>query len=1167
MNNWFSKLKNKLPSIDTIKQKLNLAKSNIIDQFYNVPIQAKRATANVVDVINNLKTRNIPKDNYNEKEENLTRTLNNLLNKRVIKNKTVHLNNGDYNPSRLLNLSEDAVVADFNKKMKTFYYGDYENLDNTIPYFNAVWSRLTKRYLVEIAYIDEHRLEFVNKYPLTIEEAESLKRTLIDGVLKSSELIKNHYNPNVLIEEDIIRARLILITPKAENANSRKYNGFFQYENTSSIPLEKYQIYTSELTNLEKRDQNQSCLIYALQQKGISKEVLESVMVSMQDLTINIPLSKMNEIANIINKRIMLYTYDEVEMQVIKPTAKKFTYGNKNAEIINLAQYKNHIFIYEDTIYTKFYLENLKEINALENEDNKHLINEKITKTKNKISNVIYRQNKDKKLNTLSSLQLVVKLMKLNYFTHMSLNNDITNNNIQVIASLDNIENDQRLFELDVTNPTTRETIYLFGDLETDVSTSKYHKLLAFGCCDINGSYMSEIYPAKSNALDTIEKRDKAYALNINQMLLNLVKSNGYSNKNKRVVMFFHNLKYDSTILDSFDKFYKKAMCSKDGQVYSATYCFGYELQIELRDSMKHFGGTLKSASKTFDLPICKLEAIDYNSHTIDNISSNELVSSNEYCKNLSEKDQITFNTNVLTKKFNKSEYYLSYLKQDVLVLQQAMIKYRSLMKIVSNGLDPFEFLTVSSIAHKTAKNNGCYDDLYETKGSLRNWIQESVRGGRVYVNPEFKNTIINDVIQDFDGVSLYPSSMKKLCDKAGLPKGEIKKGLFQSYNYYESKDYYFVKIQITKINKQIQIPCVCYNNDDSLKYLNEITDPIIVTVDKITLNDYITFQDIDFTIIEGIYWDNGFNKSLGNLVDHLHNERCKVKKTNKPLGDMIKLLMNSIYGKTCQKRSDSSIMFISNKKANDYIYNHFGLIKSISQNSLNTVITKRAYDSSYSLNFVGAMILSMSKRIMNRTFNVMDDYNMPVFYTDTDSIHMLNKDVEKLGFEFKNKYNTDLIGENLGMFHSDFDMANCKDVVSIKHIPIATKTYLDVLKGINKTTNEVEYSKHVRMKGMTDASIKNELNKRSINRNDFSKDNDIRSAIELFTDLTNNVEVEMVLNPTKFDVRFVINENGVRTRQTADFKRVLNKIDKKTDNESDNEPDNKTNKKTWKWF
>jgi hypothetical protein len=99
-----------------------------------------------------------------------------------------------------------------------------------------------------------------------------------------------------------------------------------------------------------------------------------------------------------------------------------------------------------------------------------------------------------------------------------------------------------------------------------------------------------------------------------------------------------------------------------------------------------------------------------------------------------------------------------------------------------------------------------------------------------------------------------------------------------------------------------------------------------------------------------------------------------------------------------------------------------------------------------------------MSKRIMNE---------------DTDSTHITEPDVERLCAAYGNKYGRELLGEDMGQFNSDFDMAGCKDVYSEHMICLGKKPYLDCLVGTDKKTGEKRHDYHIRMKGVPSGAIK----------------------------------------------------------------------------------------------
>ena len=62
-----------------------------------------------------------------------------------------------------------------------------------------------------------------------------------------------------------------------------------------------------------------------------------------------------------------------------------------------------------------------------------------------------------------------------------------------------------------------------------------------------------------------------------------------------------------------------------------------------------------------------------------------------------------------------------------------------------------------------------------------------------------------------------------------------------------------------------------------------------------------------------------------------------------------------------------------------------------------------------------------MSKRIMNEIFDICEEQGFKVYYQDTDSLHLHEKDVPVLAKLYQEKYNRELIGKALGQFHSDF--------------------------------------------------------------------------------------------------------------------------------------------------
>ena len=46
------------------------------------------------------------------------------------------------------------------------------------------------------------------------------------------------------------------------------------------------------------------------------------------------------------------------------------------------------------------------------------------------------------------------------------------------------------------------------------------------------------------------------------------------------------------------------------------------------------------------------------------------------------------------------------------------------------------------------------------------------------------------------------------------------------------------------------------------------------VSIDKTALEDAITFQEIDFEILDGYYFNEGHNNTIKDTIRHLFNEK-----------------------------------------------------------------------------------------------------------------------------------------------------------------------------------------------------------------------------------------------------------------------------------------------------
>ncbi len=1029
-----------------------------------------------------------------------------------------------------------SKIIDLNKFIKDKQDNMFED-DEWVSKFNKATQsqhEFTKRQIDSIV----NKTTGGVKYVLKVIYTDGVERNIIiksDDINRLRKLLK-HYGEIVddkskyfgsdayaYAETHMVESMQIikLTKPKKKPQTKRRAVGWFPYLNSSHIDLSRYQIF-KENNELE----DSSCLLHSLSLHGIPQAKLIELSSALGS-GIYITQTDLSKVADVIEKMIIVRR----ESDDCKSNRRLCKYGLKyeGNGIIQLGQIDNHFFINEPTKYTRFYIKHIDELSHI-NDDIKYCFTKKSDRHKYgyRSSNPVY----------LTSIELIMLLKSLGYFTEYRSSTK-PSNLYKPEPHLITIDNDQRLLQpkRSYNNKMKKLPIYFAADMESDVVSSKHHQAIAISFKRLDSDKEPVVLCIDPDAEDS----EKNLFCRFMNAFNSAVSSSEYDSENLVYcpVIYFHNAKYDTSLFDIDIPVHGE--CFKDGALYSKTYNF-YGQLVEVRDSLKYFGpgGGLAKLPKMLQLgeEYEKGEAIGYTYHTVDNLSDH-WVEPKEYRKHIKSSDRKLFDELTLNcgnhfrveddkVLFNPTSYYLEYLKQDVKVLAAALNKFRELIEDVTS-LDPFESLTISSIGHKLAVKRGCYDDVYETKGGLRDFIQQAIRGGRVYANPDYVKTEIKGHIQDFDGVSLYPSAMKRLCQEHGIAKGKIHKGT-TNFNNYKDKSYYIVRILAKSLGKKVQVPLISVKQDDSLKYLNDIENEEIY-IDKYALEDLIKYQKIEFDIIEGVYWNEGYNTKIGILAQHLHEERCKHKKNNPALANVLKLLMNSIYGKTAMRRSDSKIVYVPKSNFDEYLYSNFGVIKEYdSLDSPQVRVVKADYDNSYSLNHVAVSILSSSKRIMNEVFYCMDECNMQMYYTDTDSIHMRDEDVKPLSEKYMEVFGRELIGKSLGQFHTDFDMSGCDNVMSIYNITLGPKSYLDILTGTDKNGDE-QMGTHIRLKGITEAGINKKLNEYG--------ENYVESAKALFRDLMDGQSIEFTLNPED-TVSMYYENNQVKTREVNAFKRKL---------------------------
>jgi len=906
----------------------------------------------------------------------------------------------------------------------------------------------------------------------TIERLFSLLTSqLVEGVNISGS---DEAFVNELETAESIEIYEFVKTNKYEKANG----AFFKYNHVMDFDLTKYQIYKAE----EQVDYD-NCLTFALKQGGLCDEKLEKLRLITK--TDNIPVCKLKEVCDQLQIRINL-----------KKTKKGdygfFNYGEQFEETYTIGLLEEHYFILDDTKITSYAIKNYHEI--------KHI------QDWNKIAKKSDKRN-DRFIDSFTAIRLLLEykedlLKPLNKIDildspyYRKVDNEIINLNYDA-------KEDVNFKPILPKEPKEQSIINIFYDFETHTDANGKH--IPYLCCYRIKGICHTQYGSSCGL----------------EMLWHI--SNTFKHYSKTTIrLIAHNGgKYDSHFIF---KYLAGANGIKKGSRYMTIKGKFNSVKFELRDSLLLIAMPLKSFNKTFKLGDTVKEVISYNMYNKTDCIQRKLIPISEgleWVKN-DGLDQEQFLNNIEKwnlrqgENYDCIEYSRFYCEIDCDILEKGYNTFNKWMQeLVNINID--NVLTLASLAHKFFINEGCYEDVNELAGTPQQFIQKCVVGGRVMCCENKKNIEnTGKKIMDFDAVSLYPSAMRRMDGYLkGLPKPLLEKVGQNELNKYDG---YFLQIVIKSVGIVRKFPTMSYVNEEGIRtFTNDMIGKTIF-IDKIALEDAIKQHNIEFEVVRGYYFDEGFNTKINETIQHIFNERKKLKAQKNPAEVVYKLIMNSAYGKSILKEIETEIQFFNNEEEmNVFIsrnYNWVQNYEAIDGSTMWILEKVNPINNHFNIPHVGVSILSMSKRIMNEVMGLAEDNNLEMFYQDTDSIHISEGHIEILAKLYYGVFNKELIGEDLGQFHSDFDLKGCENVYASRSIFLGKKCYIDELKGIDeKGQEQTDY--HIRMKGVPNSTIK------------YTAKNLNLSVFELYEKLYEGDKIMFDLTEGGSKANFKINKNG----------------------------------------
>ena len=891
---------------------------------------------------------------------------------------------------------------------------------------------------------------------------------------------------NQIIEITIIDKRNIGREIKnkiyADNGGSfyiYKINDKFKQNTALVKKLERYQIFE----DLNNKAFNENCLVYAMRQTNLfSEAILNNMRTTCFTRYISKKqLQKFGELYN-IKFNVVKYRPEENKFQDITQGKNKFFGSVKDDALkIRLALINGHYILNEDVEgVSTFYLKNYDDIenNCKDMEQDEKF---KIVKK----SNGKYKQDKSKyhEIKSYDFVKFMTSDNKTWSFDDLChLRNNLYEFNTSEINDLNNFtDKDFKAFELQDDKENEISKIY-FADTETDTS-GPYH--VAFCIAYSEQDETDENF----NIIEENQEIKFEFGRNCLNNFLDKIENNS--------LVYFHNLGYD---IRQFNEYIINKECCKNTKVMNAQIIYKGKT-IYFKDTLSIVSMKLADFPKSFNLDCGEKEMFPYKYYTFENFEKlNNLGVISEAGKQELKHNwnQKIFEENLnklgIAKdgKFNMVDYVKFYCCQDVRILKQGFQKFRK-MCWESLKIDVNKTLTAPSLANQyfTREIYEKIPDYYLYGGIVRAFIQKAVYGGRCMTRLN-KRWSVNEELADFDAVSLYPSAMNRLYCVKGKPEVLKPEELNTTYllnntcaedeqpNKNKPISSYVVEISITNIKKHLAFPCVVYKDKTTNTNKNDDGENAIgktAVVDNITLEDWIKYNGLECEVLRGYKWTGEKSFLIRDIIQNLHLLRCEYKKTKNPLQLVIKLIMNSAYGKMIQKPITTTTEFkrkhtkIFDKKLNDYV-DDYPLDKYLIKNSSKIIsyiqVNKNLYaikvgqqiDTFYTNTLLGVQILSMSKRIMNEVMCTAEDIGIKIYYQDTDSMHIQKNKIDVLANEYKKRYGRELIGKNLGQFHNDFD--EVENGYAYKSIFVGKKMYVDMLKN-----EKNESGIHYRMKGV----------------------------------------------------------------------------------------------------
>ena len=344
-----------------------------------------------------------------------------------------------------------------------------------------------------------------------------------------------------------------------------------------------------------------------------------------------------------------------------------------------------------------------------------------------------------------------------------------------------------------------------------------------------------------------------------------------------------------------------------------------------------------------------------------------------------------------------------------------------------------FEFDSLAQIGETLMTRYYCYEGVPKLAGKPATFIKECAP--RICVQPAFnKPQKVTGSLVQIDKNGSYTATYTQF---QGIPKGEPKPMTSTDFINRDMWDYFYVLINV-----------------ESFKCKHEDRFPILTSTghffcDKNTLEFITTHYDVQYSFVSGYYFNEGFNKCILQLAQDLYALRQELKSHGSRIESCIKLILASLWGKAQTKRSYLKNVMVSKDKFEDFaVYNHSFLYKSTPiTDDLSIVSLLNPVSLHYTRPQFSTNVLSHARCALNEVFYRAADLNVPIYYSNTDSLVLDTANLNKLG---------PILGDDLGQFKIERENITKFICISAKKYIQVTPTESKVV-GLHKLKNKPE--------------------------------------------------------------------------------------------------------------